>query len=473
MSKPNILVVILDSVRARNTSLHGYGRSTTPFLEEFADESTVYTQARAPSIHSVSSHASIFSGYHTEEHNVVEHESQLDPSAHLWTELSENHGYETGIFTPNLVVMGTSNLAAPFETRVGPRRNRLFPTAFSPGDTDESSYINYVFESLQQDQKLKSLLNGVYGIVPYSKTLESHEPGAESAEVYIDSFLKWIENKSSSWTACLNLMDAHYPYVPKSEYDLWGGKKLINIQEQMAAPSGEILSGKPIGEFQALESLYDGCIRQLDDYVEYLINSLKATGEFEDTLLIITSDHGEGFAEQSHLDQAVELIDHSWGIHEVLTHVPLIVKYPEQTTGSTIDELASLTEFKRVTEELLAGGSTPDFAPRNDGNVLASTFRVRDPDSELPDECEDRGKYAGPWRAVYTRENGEIIKHVSRAGTKAIIQVQDAQTSYRANSRENIVDTVFNKLSDAGASQGASSVSVETEDRLEDLGYLR
>jgi len=291
--------------------------------------------------------------------------------------------------------------------------------------------------------------------------------------VYIDSFLEWIEDKSSSWAACLNLMDAHYPYIPKSEYDLWGGENLINIQDQMAAPSGEILSGKPIGEFQALESLYDGCIRQVDDYMRYLIKSLKATGDFKDTFVVITSDHGEGFAEQSHLNQAVELIDHSWGIHEVLTHVPLIVKYPEQTTGRTIDELASLTEFKRVTEELLAGYTTPDFTPQHDGNLLSSTFRVRDHGSELPDECEDKEKYAGPWRAVYTREHGKIIKYVSRAGNKATIQIEDAQTSYRVDGRENIVDTVFDKLSDAGASQGTSSVSTGTEERLKNLGYLR
>ncbi|MFB6198535.1 MAG: sulfatase-like hydrolase/transferase, partial [Halobacteriaceae archaeon] len=344
MSRPNILLIILDSVRARNTSLHGYGRSTTPFLKRFAAESTVYTQARAPSIHSISSHASLFSGYHTEEHHVGEHESQLDPAASIWKQLGDKYGYNTGIFSPNLVVMGSSNLAEPFQTQEGPRRNRLFPTAFSPGDTEESSYVNYLLESLHQDQKLKSILNGVFGIVPYSKTLESHDPDAESADVYIDLFLDWIEHQSSPWAGFLNLMDAHYPYIPKPEYDFWGGEKLADIQTQMGTPSREILSGKPIGEFQALESLYDGCIRQLDHYIEYLVGSLKARGEFENTFLAITSDHGEGFAEQSNVNRAVELIDHSWGIHEVLTHVPLIVKYPEQTTGGTVDELASLTE---------------------------------------------------------------------------------------------------------------------------------
>lgn len=66
--RPNILVIILDAVRARNCSLYGYHRETTPFLEEFADRSIVFTQARAPSVASLPSHASMFTGLHTWEY---------------------------------------------------------------------------------------------------------------------------------------------------------------------------------------------------------------------------------------------------------------------------------------------------------------------------------------------------------------------------------------------------------------------
>lgn len=473
MASPNILCIILDSVRARNTSLHGYGRCTTPFLEKFADQSTVYTQARSPSIHSISSHASIFSGYHVEEHNVVEHESKLDPAVNLWKQLANNYGYSTGIFSPNMVVMGSSNLAEAFQTQEGPRRNRLFPTAFSPGDTDGNSYINFLLESLNQDQKLKSILNGVYGILPYTKLLESHDPDAESADVYIDLFLDWIENQSSSWAACLNLMDAHYPYIPEREFDLWGGDKLIDIQNQMRTPSQEILSGKPIGEFQALESIYDGCIRQLDYYLEYLVDSLKANEDFENTFLVITSDHGEGFAEQSNLNRKVELIDHSWGISEVLTHVPLVVNYPGQTSGKTVDELASLTEFKRVTEQLLAGDPEPDFTPKEADYILASTYRIRDPKNELPSECENKERYEGPWRAVYTREYQGILKHVSRNKDQAVINVTDPQSTYRVNDGDVKVNEIYDNLNDVGVNQGTVTIRGETEQRLKDLGYMR
>lgn len=473
MSQPNILLLILDSVRARNMSLYGYGRSTTPFLEKFADESTVYTQARSPSIHSVSSHASIFSGYHTEEHNVVEHESKLDPAVNIWQHLSDEYGYNTGVFSPNMIVMASSNLVEPFQTCEGPLRDRLFPTAFSPADANGNSYTEYLIESLRQEQKLKSLLNGLYSLAPYSRSLKSHHPDAESADIYLDLFLEWTKRQSSPWAACINLMDAHYPYIPKTEFDCWGGKNLTDIQKRMRTPSAEILDGKPVGEFQALEPLYDGCIRQLDHYIEYLISSLKKNNEFENTFLVITSDHGEGFAEQSVINPAVELIDHSWGIHEVLTHIPLIVKYPNQTDGHTITNLASLTEFKRVTEELLQDESKPHFNPKNSDYILSSTYRVQEPKDSLPGKCEDKQKYAGPWRAVYTREDGSIIKYVTQVSDQGVVQIEDAQTSYRTNGTTDCVDEVFRELTDVGVNQGKSELSVETKERLEDLGYLR
>jgi len=69
MKRPNVLLIVLDSVRAKNTSLHGYGRETTLFLEEFAEQSTQHEQARAPPSWSLPSHVGMFTGLHVAEHN--------------------------------------------------------------------------------------------------------------------------------------------------------------------------------------------------------------------------------------------------------------------------------------------------------------------------------------------------------------------------------------------------------------------
>lgn len=135
MTCPNVLLVILDSLRAKNMSLHGYYRETTPFLSKYADQATVYRQARSPSIHSVASHASMWTGIHVEEHQAIHHESMVDPEKTVWSDL-QREGYETGLFTKNTVVNQASNLAAPFETtvtdRLGKYRGGLRFDAFDP-----------------------------------------------------------------------------------------------------------------------------------------------------------------------------------------------------------------------------------------------------------------------------------------------------------------------------------------------------
>ncbi|MEY7851224.1 sulfatase-like hydrolase/transferase [Natrarchaeobius sp. A-rgal3] len=143
MSQPNILMVILDSTRAKNMSLYGYDRETTPFLESFSERATCYTQARSPGIHSIASHVSMFTGYEVEEHKSTEHPSQIDVTKTIWKELSDEFGYKTGLFTPNAVIARASNIPNCFDYNYSPwadklfGQKRLFEGVYSPKDDEE------------------------------------------------------------------------------------------------------------------------------------------------------------------------------------------------------------------------------------------------------------------------------------------------------------------------------------------------
>lgn len=100
MEHPNFLLIVLDSVRARNMSMHGYERETIPFLESFVDEATTYTQARAPGVASVPSHASLFTGLHVAEHGMRDVDRRLTAGTTIWDELADD-GYETGVCSYN------------------------------------------------------------------------------------------------------------------------------------------------------------------------------------------------------------------------------------------------------------------------------------------------------------------------------------------------------------------------------------
>lgn len=476
MASPNVLLVILDSARARNCSLYGYDRETTPFLETFADDAVMFEQARSPSIHSISSHASIFTGYHVEEHQITEHKSFVESDATVWHRLGANHGYKTGLFTSNVIVAQTSNLADSFDTCVGPKRAnfRLFDGALAPLDIQgRLTSTEFAREAIAHDKPVRSLLNGVY------KKLESrdgsHDPTSERADVYVDEFLDWVDGESGPWAVCLNLMDTHTPFEPAPEYDEWSdeaARQALEREHNDAVP--EQFTTEYWDHLSALEPLYDGTIRQADAAVERLVNELSERGVLDDTLLVVTSDHGEGFGERSDLDSSVRLRHHSWGIDEVLTHVPLLVRPPDGG-GRTVERPASLTQFPAAVDAALNGeDAAKAFVP--DGDILASTYRIRPPGDELDLPESERTPYFGPWRAVYRSSDDGVKKYARRGDAAAEIRVPTAQqVVQRAEYDGGVVDEAFDSLYDIGIKLGAATernVKGDIEERLSNLGYL-
>jgi arylsulfatase A-like enzyme len=477
MSKCNILLVVLDSVRAKNCSLYGHENETTPFLTTLASDAALFEHARAPSIHSISSHASIFSGYHTEQHNVTEHKSFLEPDATIWNYLKTRYGYNTGLFTPNVIVSQTSNLSEPFDKCVGPKRAkfRLFDGGLSPLDIEgNQSPSDYLRAAINHEAPIRSVLNGVY------KKLESRggsqDPESEHANVYIDEFLAWIDNLAKPWAACINFMDAHTPYIPTQEHDRWSGERAHKIRDALESGNVPELSAEYWNQLGLLEPLYDGTIRQVDAAVERLVTALDTRGVLDETLLVVTSDHGEGLGERSELDGSVRLRHHSWGISEELLHVPLVMKVPDFNRSRRISDPVSLTQFPSVVRAALEGNDSVDaFIPESD--VVSSTYRIQPPGNELAIPRSEREKYFGPWRAIYRPSDDGVRKYMKRSDDSATLNVQNAQTvTKRSDSDDGIVEEMFSSFKDAGVKVGSSDdrdVDSSVEERLTELGYLQ
>jgi arylsulfatase A-like enzyme len=470
-SRPNVLLVILDSVRARNTSLHDYPIETTPNLEQLIKEATFYTQARASGIHSIASHASMFSGLHVEEHQIVEHEAELEKSASIWPELASDHGYATGLFTPNTIVAEASNLSEQFEHTVGPKRWRPPDTGLTMHDFDGTvSATAFISEALRHQKPVQSLLNGVrYRLNDRSK----HDPWEECGETYISEFGSWTESQAGPWAACINLMDAHWPYEALPEFRSHEEDQLRDLLDFFdGVKSNQILENGGWWALSALETLYNECIKQADAAVGSLISVLQQQGQYDDTLLIITSDHGEAFGEYSQVSPSVRLCDHSWGIHEVQTHVPLVVKEPNQSEGERIQRPASLTEFPDVVRETIRNKEAGSFIPES-GSVLSSTYRVPAPGETLP-EGVNKSNYIGPWRAVYTESDSGVMKQSTHNDDGVSIRVNSARDScVESRSPQPEVKDTFSSLSDAEVKQGIGQTNADLEDHLEALGYMR
>lgn len=501
---PNVLLIILDSVRAQNTSLHGHHHQTTPFLEEFASEATNYTHARSPSDGSQQSHASIFTGLHPEEHGCFNRSVTLEAGHSIWEEL-QDEGFDTGVFSTNPYLSHLDlGLRHGFEAIVGDgsitRQTFPFPEAPNPQSANTGNIRAYFDHLRETDHMAKGLVNGVS-----EKFFHPREKLVRTAGRWVPDVLKiqpegnvvtsqyvdWVDNRLDPWAACINLMDAHSPWFPGPEHDLFTDvdHDLFNVQNR-TAPSqfNRVVEYKygdwDIDDWASLERLYDGGIHKVDSLVREVITALRHRGELDETLVVITSDHGEGFGESGSL-RGDRYVSHGGTVDTELTHVPLVVQFPYQSTANEIRSVATLRQFPaavRVALENDANADTGVFVPEN--RVTASAQFNRGPAVDALKDQYGSSKIeenTGIERIVVWREadtvhqvrgwlpNGEpndmevVTERVLSSGDKKVIAHDGAEQLIEA----------YDGISREGATKRTSSkIDDETADRLRELGYL-
>lgn len=478
----NVLLIVLDSVRAANTTLHGHENDTTPFLDTLAAESTTFSQARSPGTWSLPSHVSLFTGAPVAGHGIVDIDDKLASGNTVFDDLGDS-GYATAVFSENtwLTEMDVG-LHDPFDTVEG-ARNAPFRDGLDPGrfvlSEGQGRYVEYLRACLDHEETLKSLANGVVGKLGWERPslVPDLVAGESTAELYADLFLDWEREQQGDWASCVNLMDAHTPYAPGA-HDEWGGTRLQDLQTSLDDQVWAFLGGeRPWWECRALEALYDGAIRRCDSAVERIVETLRERNVLDDTLLVVTSDHGETFGEWSRL-RRTRLAGHGKGVHEALLHVPLLVRPPGGSDGDVVESPATLTQFPAVVD---AARTDPNGAPREfvpDGPVVASDHGLESPSVELAEaHGVDVGTFTGTDRAVYRSDGDAAVRYASNNERTVTTRVYDARTAtvIEADDSASVLDRTFDKIDDAGirvGGEGVAEMDSTTKNRLRRLGYL-
>ena len=296
---PNVVVVVLDTVRADHLSGYGYERKTSPNLDAFAASATLYQRAQASAPWTLPSHASMFTGKDPFQHGAHTLEGRSD------------HGYAN----VNPLPLSQVTLAEAL-TEIG------YETAAIAANT------YYLDTRWQLDQ----------GFATY------HVEGAH-APVINQRVAEWLDdNGSSQFFLFINYMDAHRPYncvgrppfldrAPEQD----GGALAKMLEARMLNPRGRY----PENLEQRVIDQYDTAIYNLDAEVGRLLEELRRRGLYDDALLIVTSDHGEAFGEHG-------LVEHGRDVYQPELWIPFIVKLPGQTVGSVVDEPVSLSNVPRM-----------------------------------------------------------------------------------------------------------------------------
>ena len=403
-SNPNVLLIVLDSVRAKNCSLYGHRNQTTPHLEQLASESTVYTQARAPSNWSLPSHVSLFTGIETHNHKVTIHD-RLQSGQTVFETLADR-GYETGLFTENgFLTSHETGLKNTFQTVTG---------------------VPEEYDDKYDTTSLNPAPDGFY---------------------FADAFDSWRQNQTEPWAACVNLMDAHRPFEPRERYDQWGNNHCHSLQADLPVRwEWEFHGGKkPYWQLQALEQLYDGGIRQADAIVEYIVTALRESGDLEQTLLVICGDHGDGFGEPGHIANEPPAVSHIVPMSEALLHVPLVVRPPGGGDGKQCHHPAALTAFPDVVKKTVEGTTDLKGFARN--RVYSTKQPVTDNlRQRYETHCAEPERYLRPSQAVYVDSptDGTAVRKQYYWGESAL-----EQRIHSPHETENIEEITPQRVKDA------------------------
>ena len=368
----NILLYIIDALRADHLGCYGYGRNTSPVLDALAAEPGVvrFTHAFSPATWTKPVAASILSGCYPPAHGVRSRTDLFVRAVPRLPELLQAAGYRTAAVSTIGNVSSVLGFAAGFDDFADLYKD---PELASRREVSNSGAWKLYFEEettvvlpLAEDVHRRALdwlertaaaarsETGRSSVTGRSDELAGaarSETGRSSATGRSDTgplIYQSTNFPTPPWFLFLWALDTHDPYYPPEGYDRWRDPAYSGKIDGSAESVRRVRSEADV---QRLRDLYDGEISYVDEQLGRLLDALRRSGQYDDTLLIVAGDHGEAFGE--HGDFV-----HGHLAYEEVMHVPLLVKFPAALgiAGGAVDALAQLTDIAPTVLDVLGLG---------------------------------------------------------------------------------------------------------------------
>jgi arylsulfatase A-like enzyme len=366
-SQPNIVIIVMDAVRAQNLACYGYERNTMPLLEkEILPSAVLYEQAISSSYWTLPSIASTFTGTYMSTHGLVLEGTTLDPAFITLAEILQAKGYNTiGLSRTDYVseFMGLDRGFTTFynyEALTGSIQKiyrSLFRWKQKNPDTSRNgpSTLSSNASSMKLTDRLFWFFNAYF------------DKGAKKQNQVVHRIIR--KQQSKPFCIYLHYNEPHAPYCPPNPHrdhflPNTITKKIWQInQDRLRFHLG--LVDMDQSEFEILQALYDGAINYTDTRVFEIFTMLQEEGALENTLFILTSDHGDNIGEHG-------LMGHIWCLYDTLIKIPLIIKYPEALKLSGTDTRLTQNVDLLPTILDLLNIKTPHALTQVQGNSLIS-----------------------------------------------------------------------------------------------------
>lgn len=322
---PNIVMVLIDTLRWDRLGAYGSDRGLTPFMDEFASTATVFRRAYAQSSWTNASVASLFTSRYQSEHGVTSFFSPLPPEEVTLAEVLHHHGYASGAFLANFLLRAQLGFGQGFTTFDS--YSRLDPQ--TPG-----KFIKATAERINRES------------------------------------LAWLDQNATHDPLFLYLhyMEPHAPFgpLPAALAHVLGGRPAPDVDTVNQA-----MATWPLVDFaadpalmQGTKDLYDAEVMSVDTALRDVFAELRRRGVLDDAIVVVLADHGEEFLEHG-------LIGHNNTLFEEVIRVPLMIHLPEQTQRLDVDRAVSLVDLAPTLLDLAGIAAPPSF----DGHSFAPLLR--------------------------------------------------------------------------------------------------
>ena len=343
---PNVLLIIWDTARAASLSLYGAPFNTTPVLDSLARHGATFDEAYATSSWTLPSHASMFTGAYASE-TATDFAAALPPGRPTLAEVLRARGYVTGGFTANLMATraesGLSRGFIRYDDFVPSLREVLHSTPYTQAD------IGVVVLELLYERRYGRLWTELKrASFETNFTVNSHE--VRRTPHVAAAFQAWRASlpPGRPYFAFLNFFDAHDPYRPPPE--------------DVAA----------VGDTaRTALARYHGSLHYVDRHMGTMLRELAREGGLDNTIVIVTSDHGEQFGEHG-------LTLHGNSLYRQAVHVPLVVVYPPRVPAGV--RVAAPVTLRDLPATVLDLAGISSAASGLGGVSLAATLGATPPD---------------------------------------------------------------------------------------------
>lgn len=354
---PNVLLVVLDTVRADHLCLYGYDRPTSPNLRRLAAQGIRFDQARTAAPWTLASHASMFTGRWPHEL----HAGWMRPLRRDVPTLAESLGslgYATAGFVGNTFYCS-------------------YDSGLNRGFTHYEDYVVDTVGALRTVELIDRILTN---FAPLAEVLSLKGFGLwqfaradrKTAGEVNQGFLDWLSHRRQPqrpFFAFLNYADAHSPYtLPGAEPYRFG------IAPESEADYLFLLEGWPRVDKRHLSQRarmlardsYDNCIAYIDDCLGKLLDELRRRGVLDQTFIVVAADHGEGLGEH-------DLFDHGESLYRTEVRVPLVLVPPggRGRSPAVVDGFVSLRDLPATIVDVVRPGRSSPFP----GRPLTQFFR--------------------------------------------------------------------------------------------------